>query len=694
MLKRCLFLFCPARPTPRDVAVAALTDDVFSRGNTHLKNVETLSSLPEGLFSFPEVCVIGRPNVGKSTLLSCLLHNPRLGKHGRTPGTTRLLQFFNVGDALLLVDTPGYGGWKGRHGLKLSRAAESANAFSILFRYLALRKRANLRRVYWLLEASAPASRFTFTARDEEILSFLTREEIPFTVVLTKLDRVTMAVARRRDSTQLYRITRDGIPVELSSGEDDCESSGDGSGALRRLPTADEMIGENIRALYECLGTDRVPVIGVSCDRWNPLHCYNIEALRRDMISYCFPADADPAQITYEELHSVSYAPPLAEDITAVQVRYPIESFVIPSDNHLSLHDFVRRHEQHKARLVSSRWGTLTARDTEELHLVDTRALARTHRAEERQRALAASVPPRMEIAGVVAPARSLAAVSGAPPTQHHQCQTAKFTSRPKRLPLSSPAEEFHFDMDDDDDANTVEEKAVPNGAVDAQATVRSSSDSGKVVQGHSGQESTGESTSVTVALKPTVPLLPATILPDVHGVMAINGVVIPRSLVPPSVVALAEGKEDEMAAFALRSGAGAYEELLLLDAAGKQAPFIQHDQYAPLSEQELEALQRTNSVTTKSAAQRRREKMLAKYIVKKRKERSLYMHAEGYMCPWLTSAGRTTVMGTGEKVGTLGKGGAIMRNLKSHGFGGKSYSARTLRGKGRATRKTGSWSA
>ena len=57
----------------------------------------------------PEVAFAGRSNVGKSSLINTIINRKRLVKTSSTPGYTRLINFFKINSAFLLVDLPGYG---------------------------------------------------------------------------------------------------------------------------------------------------------------------------------------------------------------------------------------------------------------------------------------------------------------------------------------------------------------------------------------------------------------------------------------------------------------------------------------------------------------------------------------------------------------------------------------------------------
>jgi GTP-binding protein len=90
----------------------------------------------------PEIAVVGRSNVGKSTLLNDLF-GTRLAKTSNTPGKTQLLNFFMVDEQFLLVDLPGYGYAKAPLQMK-------QNWSSALQNYCA--QRDNLVLILWLLD--------------------------------------------------------------------------------------------------------------------------------------------------------------------------------------------------------------------------------------------------------------------------------------------------------------------------------------------------------------------------------------------------------------------------------------------------------------------------------------------------------------------------------------------------------------
>ena len=131
----------------------------------------------------PEVAFAGRSNVGKSSLINALTGRKALARASNTPGRTQEINFFALGDALYLVDLPGYG---------FAEAPKAAvERWQALMRaYLA--GRPTLRRAFLLIDA-----RHGLKPVDDEIMGLLDRSAVTFQVVLTKADKPRGRGARR-----------------------------------------------------------------------------------------------------------------------------------------------------------------------------------------------------------------------------------------------------------------------------------------------------------------------------------------------------------------------------------------------------------------------------------------------------------------------------------------------------------------
>ena len=76
--------------------------------NVHfLKSVAQIDQKPRP--SMPEIAVIGRSNVGKSSLINTIFNRKNVAKVSSTPGKTRLINYFSIDNRLYFVDLPGYG---------------------------------------------------------------------------------------------------------------------------------------------------------------------------------------------------------------------------------------------------------------------------------------------------------------------------------------------------------------------------------------------------------------------------------------------------------------------------------------------------------------------------------------------------------------------------------------------------------
>ena len=141
----------------------------------------TSAQLPPS--TLPEIAFAGRSNVGKSSLLNCLLRRKALARVSGTPGKTVTVNFYSDGN-IRLADLPGYGYAK-RPQSELKRFAELMEGYFQGGRNIAL--------VVQLIDMRHPPTKDDYT-----MLAFLRDAGLPFVVALTKRDKLRpMEYARR-----------------------------------------------------------------------------------------------------------------------------------------------------------------------------------------------------------------------------------------------------------------------------------------------------------------------------------------------------------------------------------------------------------------------------------------------------------------------------------------------------------------
>lgn len=126
-----------------------------------------------------EIVIVGKSNVGKSTLINALTNHRNLAHTSSKPGKTRAISFFDVDGKFRLVDIPGYGYAKVGVQQKIL-FAEMIDTY--------LSQRPNILKAILLIDC-----RRGITDDDREMIVYFNHNEIPFTVIGTKLDKVNQS---------------------------------------------------------------------------------------------------------------------------------------------------------------------------------------------------------------------------------------------------------------------------------------------------------------------------------------------------------------------------------------------------------------------------------------------------------------------------------------------------------------------
>jgi GTP-binding protein len=145
-------------------------------------SADSVDRLPD---SPAEITVVGRSNVGKSSLLNAVAARTGLAKTSKTPGRTQLLNCFALeGTGGTLVDCPGYGYAKTSKSMRQSWG-------EMIERYLL--EREELTMVLVLVDAEVGPTKL-----DAQMLEWLRAEALPHSVIATKLDKVKSNARPRR----------------------------------------------------------------------------------------------------------------------------------------------------------------------------------------------------------------------------------------------------------------------------------------------------------------------------------------------------------------------------------------------------------------------------------------------------------------------------------------------------------------
>ena len=152
------------------------------------------AKIPES--TCPEVCFVGRSNVGKSSIMNKLFNRKNLVKVSSTPGKTSNVNFFEA-DGVHFVDLPGY-------GFAQRSKSERDRWASLIFDFLNMERSFNL--VVSLVDIRHDPSKL-----DHQMIEFLQEGGYPFVVALTKADKLS----RNQQAKQLAAIRKQlNVPAE------------------------------------------------------------------------------------------------------------------------------------------------------------------------------------------------------------------------------------------------------------------------------------------------------------------------------------------------------------------------------------------------------------------------------------------------------------------------------------------------
>jgi len=126
----------------------------------------------------PQVVLVGKSNVGKSTFINTMVNMKKLARTSSEPGKTRQINFYNMNNEFYFVDLPGYG------YSKMSKQ-EQVKVGSFIEEYLTKSK--NISLVILLIDI-----RHDIGENDKMMYDYIIKNELPCIVLLTKADKIAI----------------------------------------------------------------------------------------------------------------------------------------------------------------------------------------------------------------------------------------------------------------------------------------------------------------------------------------------------------------------------------------------------------------------------------------------------------------------------------------------------------------------
>lgn len=181
-----------------DTDLQARAEKLFRQDCRFVAGAASAERIPEP--ALPEIAFVGRSNVGKSTLINALMGRKHLVRTSNTPGRTQQINFFNLGEQLMLIDLPGYG------YAKVSRTDTEAWG-RLIDGYL--RERPNLMRVCVLID-----SRHGVKDSDRQMVQMLDNYQMPALLILTKTDKARKAEREKAEASARLLAQQSAFAIE------------------------------------------------------------------------------------------------------------------------------------------------------------------------------------------------------------------------------------------------------------------------------------------------------------------------------------------------------------------------------------------------------------------------------------------------------------------------------------------------
>jgi GTP-binding protein len=170
--------------------------------NVHDAEFLTSAVNPQGYpaHDLPEVALVGRSNVGKSSLINTLVNRRKFARVSNQPGRTQTLNFYRVQN-ICLVDLPGYGYARVSAGTLRQWQA-------MIEGYLT--ERPNLVGIIQVVDVRHPP-----TADDRQMNEWLRAMDMPYVLVATKADKISRG--RHLQHAKVIRETLGVDPILFSA---------------------------------------------------------------------------------------------------------------------------------------------------------------------------------------------------------------------------------------------------------------------------------------------------------------------------------------------------------------------------------------------------------------------------------------------------------------------------------------------